>query len=265
MAFVLAAVTGLALALMAAFESADTANLADIAPLPVPSGTSATRAGGGRHGVREPGVHAVHARVSIDAAAHLGRIPTSFLGISTEYGALSLFEQHASLFARVLSLLRTRGEGPLIVRVGGAHLASIVANAVGMAHRAGLAFRLTELNSVNCGGLPGVSNTFATALWVPDALFELMRGGVNGVKILFARTLGPHAQLAHVEVHSPSTANLKVWAVRVAGGRLHVLVLDKSDHPVHVGLRLRAGGAATVQRLLAPSVRSRFGVRLCAS
>ena len=49
--------------------------------------------------------------------------------------------------------------------------------------RAGLPLRLTEINSVTCGGLAGVSNTFATALWAPDALFELMRAGVSGVNV----------------------------------------------------------------------------------
>ena len=51
------------------------------------------------------------------------------------------------------------------------------------AHRAGLPFRLTEVNSVTCGGVPGVSDTFATALWAPDTLFELLRAGVDGVNV----------------------------------------------------------------------------------
>ena len=62
-------------------------------------------------------------------------------------------------------------------------LAKDVAGAVRVAHDAGLRFRLTELNSVTCGGKPGVSNTFATALWAPDALFTLMRAGVDGVNL----------------------------------------------------------------------------------
>ncbi len=54
---------------------------------------------------------------------------------------------------------------------------------VDAAHDAGLPLRLTELNSVNCGGRPGVSNAFATALWAPDALFSLLRAGVDGVNL----------------------------------------------------------------------------------
>ncbi|MGH8860499.1 MAG: hypothetical protein ACRDVG_04565, partial [Jatrophihabitantaceae bacterium] len=62
-------------------------------------------------------------------------------------------------------------------------LAKDVAGAVRVAHDAGLKLRLTELNSVTCGGKAGVSNTFATALWAPDALFTLMRAGVDGVNL----------------------------------------------------------------------------------
>lgn len=40
-----------------------------------------------------------------------------------------------------------------------------------------------EINSVTGLGLGGVSDTFATALWAPDALFELMRAGVPAVNL----------------------------------------------------------------------------------
>ena len=162
--------------------------------------------------------------------------------------------------------------------------------AVRLAHSAGLPFRLTELNSVTCGGLPGVSDTFATALWAPDALFELLRAGVDGVNvhvrpytvnaafaltrhglaarpllyglILFARTLGPDAQLVGVHVGANRPEHLKVWAVRVGGDRLRVLLINKGSYPVSLALQLPAMGRATVQRLLAPSVTARSGVTL---
>lgn len=171
-----------------------------------------------------------------------------------------------------------------------AGLAQSVAAAARHAHRAGLPFRLTELNSVTCGGRPGVSDTFATALWAPDALFELLQAGVDGANvhvragaanaaftlgrrglgarpllyglILFARALGPDAQLIGVQVHAARSTHLKVWAVRVRGGALHVLLIDKGDDPARVALRLPATGPATVERLLAPSVGSRSAVTL---
>ena len=82
--------------------------------------------------------------------------------------------------------------GPTIGRVlsdsAVAGMASSVEPAVHLAHRAGLSFRLTEFNSVTCSGLPGVSNAFATALWAPDAVFELLRVGIQGIN-LHAREL----------------------------------------------------------------------------
>jgi hypothetical protein len=170
-------------------------------------------------------------------------------------------------------------------------LAKDVAGAVRVAHDAGLNLRLTELNSVTCGGKAGVSNTFATALWAPDALFTLMRAGVDGVNlhvrayainapfsltrdrglqprpllyglIMFARTLGADARLVRLHIAHPRSLNLSAWAVRVRGNVLHVLVIDKSNRSVRVDLRLPATGPATVQRLLAPSASSTIGETL---
>jgi hypothetical protein len=169
-------------------------------------------------------------------------------------------------------------------------LANDIAGAVAVAHAAGLKFRLTEINSVTCGGKQGVSNTFATALWAPDALFTLMRAGVDGVNlhvraytwnapfvisrrgliprpllyglIMFDRTLGPEARLVRLHMSKARSLNLSAWAVRVRGGFLHVLLIDKSNRTVRVALHLPSTGPATVQRLLAPSASSTSGETL---
>ena len=62
-------------------------------------------------------------------------------------------------------------------------LAQQVAPYVATAHAAALPFRLDELNSVSCSGARGVSDTFASALWVLDTLFNLAAVGVDGVNI----------------------------------------------------------------------------------
>jgi hypothetical protein len=180
--------------------------------------------------------------------------------------------------------------GRLLSRAASAGLAADVAPAVAAAHAAGLTFRLTELNSVTCGGKPGVSNTFATALWAPDALFTLMRAGVDGANIhvrenavnaaftlnarglqphpllygllLFTRSLGPQAKLVRLRLDAARSLNLSAWAMRVAGDILHVVVINKGSHTVRMRLRMPATGGATVQRLVAPSVSSRAGVTL---
>jgi hypothetical protein len=171
-----------------------------------------------------------------------------------------------------------------------AGLARMVRPAVRLTHAAGLPFRLDELNSVTCGGRPGVSNAFATSLWAPDALFELLRVGVDGVNvhvrahtvnaaftlnsggldarpllygmIAFTRMLGAEARLVDLRVRVRDSLHVKVWGVRVAGNELHVLVIDKGARPATVDLRLPASAPATVQRLLAASPHSRAGVTL---
>jgi hypothetical protein len=162
--------------------------------------------------------------------------------------------------------------------------------AVLAAHRAGLLFRLTELNSVTCGGRPKVSDSFATALWAPDALFELLRVGVDGVNVhirddainapftlsrhgldarpliyglaLFARALGPNARLVALHVHVGRRLHVKLWGVRVGSHLLNVVAINKGARTAGVHLALPARGTATVQRLMAPSVRATSGVRL---
>jgi hypothetical protein len=177
------------------------------------------------------------------------------------------------------TIARLLGEG------ASAGMARSVGSAARLAHDAGLPFRLTELNSVTCGGLRGVSDTFATALWAPDALFELMRAGIDGVNvhiradainapftlsrrgvtahpflyglILFARTLGPAAQLIPVRERAP----VKAWLVRVDEGEVHLLVINKGSRAAVIRVRL-PGTSAIVERLLAPSPRASSGVTL---
>ena len=162
--------------------------------------------------------------------------------------------------------------------------------AIELARRAGLPFRLTEINSITCGGVAGVSNSFASALWAPDAFFELMKVGVAGVNLharvfaindpftfdrrgllarpllyglsLFVRSLGPDARLVTAPLKSAPSLHMKAWVVKMSRDTLHVLLLDKGPHSVTVSLNLPASDRATVERLLAPSPRSRSGETL---
>jgi Glycosyl hydrolase family 79 C-terminal beta domain len=167
-------------------------------------------------------------------------------------------------------------------------MATALRPVIDAAHAAGLPLRLTELNSVNCGGRPGVSNTFATALWAPDALFALLHAGVDGVNLhvradtinapfaltgggldarpllygltLFRHALGPQARLIVPGVHARRSLNLAAYAVRTGRHTLHVVLIDKGARSVRVALRLPATAGATVQRLTAPSAAARSGV-----
>jgi hypothetical protein len=167
-----------------------------------------------------------------------------------------------------------------------------IAQAVAVAHANNLKFRLTEFNSVTCGGKRGVSDTFATALWAPDALFTAMRAGADGANLhvramptainapfaitkggleprpllyglmLFNRTLGPQARLVRLHLVAARALNLSAWAVEVRGRILNVLLIDKGSRRVRVDLHLPAVARASVQQLLAPSPYSRSGVTL---
>ncbi len=183
---------------------------------------------------------------------------------------------------------------PTIARVlsdrATAGMAASIRSSVRAARAGGLPLRLTEINSVTCGGRRGVSNTFATALWAPDALFELLRAGAASAAVhvranainmafsltrhgliahpllygmaMFSRTIGPGARLVglHLTVHRG--LRLKAWGVRLPGNRLRVLLINKGAAGARVSVRIPAQGHARAQALLAASVRATSGVTL---
>ena len=118
-----------------------------------------------------------HPRVSLPFISTLIQDQRPELGMVTghlyPYSAC-VKRPRSSSFPTVAKLLSRRATSAFAIDV---------ASAVATAHAAGLKFRLTEFNSVTCGGKPGVSNTFATALWAPDALFTAMRAGVDGANL----------------------------------------------------------------------------------
>ncbi len=152
--------------------------------------------------------------------------------------------------------------------------------------------RLDELNSVNCGGVSGISDRFASALWAVDALFQLVRSGAAGVNfhtfpgaryqlfafhrmagawsasvkpvyygmLLFAQAAAPGSRL--LTGSGPAAAGLDVWALRTPAGRVRV-VLVNSGASREVELRLPgAGGGASLEWLRAPSLTAGTGVTL---
>jgi hypothetical protein len=164
---------------------------------------------------------------------------------------------------------------------------------VALAQRHRIPLRLTELGSAYCGGLRGVTDTFATALWGADTLFELLAAGVDGVNVhlrlrransaltavrgglrahpllygmaLFARALGPGARLLAAAVSAPSGVGLRAWAVRDARGVLRVLLIDESARACRVRVSpppALPASAAWLVRLSAPSPAATSRVRL---
>ncbi len=162
-----------------------------------------------------------------------------------------------------------------------------------IAHQHGLPIRIDEINSVSCGASRRVSQSFASALWAADALFELVHAGFDGVNIhtfpnagyelfklaqaggrwrgtvspeyygllLFAQAAQPGARLVRV---GASDATVKVWATRATDARLRIVLINKDvSHSRLVKLRApHASATGTLERLRAPSAAARSGVTL---
>ena len=135
----------------------------------------------------------------------------------------------------------------LLAPVAASGPATSLAAAIATAHARGIPLRADELNSVSCGGARGVSDTFASALWVLDTLFNMARAGVDGVNIhtfhkaiyepfavseragrwsaqvkpmyygllMFSEAAPPGARLLPAAYRAPAT--LRIWATRAPG------------------------------------------------
>jgi hypothetical protein len=153
--------------------------------------------------------------------------------------------------------------------------------------------RIDELNSVACGADPSVSQTFASALWALNTLFEMVRVGIHGVNVhtfpgagyelfkigrsggrwhavvgpeyygllMFTRAAPAGSRL--LTVQDADSGAVHTWATR-AGGTIRVLAVNTGAEPRLLSLRVAGAppGRALVQRLASPSVRARTGVTL---
>ena len=138
--------------------------------------------------------------------------------------------------------------------------------------RHGDSIRVDEMNTVSCGGTPGVSNAFASALWTVDALFAMARAGVDGVNLhtysgatyelftfkpvdgvwtasvkpqyygmlLFAQAAPPRSRLLRVR---GAGGPVRAWATRAPDHRTRVVLIN--DDPLHARvLTVRVPGRA---------------------
>jgi hypothetical protein len=181
----------------------------------------------------------------------------------------------------------------LLADSSSAGLAQGVAPSVQIAHAHGLPFRLDELNSASCTGRWGTSDTFSSALWLLDTLFNMAAVGVDGVNLhtlpgapyepftfqhdaagwhafvrpsyygalMFEQAFPPGAHLLPV---SAPAGQLKAWATRDLDGRTRVVLINKqADSPVQVQLQMPGvSTTAFAQTLSAPSLAATSGVTL---
>jgi hypothetical protein len=172
-------------------------------------------------------------------------------------------------------------------------LARSVAPFVSTAHTAGLPFRVDELNSASCGGTQGVSNTFASSLWIIDTLFNMAAVGVDGVNIhtlpgaayapfsfsvshgTWRGTVNPlyyglmlFSQAfpagAHLVSTSSSASDVKVWSTVDSGGVVRTVIINEGAAAATVALDIQGRGAhpVSVESLTAPSLSATTGVEL---
>jgi hypothetical protein len=166
-------------------------------------------------------------------------------------------------------------------------LADSVAAAVRAAHARHVALRIDEMNTQSCGNATAVAQSFASALWSLDALFEMARVGVDGVNIhtypgapsqlftfsradgrwrarvepdyygldMFAQAAPAGSRLLRV---SPApAAQLNAWATRAPDGTIRLVLINEGTGTRVVAVRApsRTGSAiGTLERLSAPSI-----------
>jgi hypothetical protein len=165
-------------------------------------------------------------------------------------------------------------------------LADSVAAAVRTAHARRVALRIDEMNTISCGDDLAVAQSFASALWSLDILFEMARVGVDGVNIhtfpgatcqlfafshehgrwravvepdyyglaMFARAAPAGARL--LSVSPPGAHGLKPWATRAPDGTIRVVAINEGTAPRVLALRPPAAvrGPGTLERLEAPGI-----------
>ena len=175
---------------------------------------------------------------------------------------------------------------------------SRVASGVALAHRSKQQFRIGEMNSIDKGGVKGISDAFGSALWAIDQMFEYIKVGVDGVNwhgngncaycaftfgnisidsrhpytlqnvaplyygmVFFQEAASNNARLLPVSLHT--SANVKVWATKNQRGTVHVMIINKDlNFAGNVAINLIGYGDAQVTTLTAPSYQSTDGVTI---
>ena len=207
-------------------------------------------------------------------------------------GALSMFTGHA------YSLSPKTGPHPEKLLI-----ADVVPKAVAFlkpgiqaAHDAGLPFRLGECGSAWGGGIEGVSDAFASALWIMDFCMSLAEAGLDGVNfhgggkghyspiqddsddkkfithsitptpsyyglLLFAEATAHRARFLPVE--RTADEKVRLWATLDEKGTRRLLIINKHlDHPITLQVNADNASQLTLKRLTAPSLAAKAGVLL---
>ncbi|HEX4264216.1 MAG TPA: glycosyl hydrolase family protein [Verrucomicrobiae bacterium] len=166
----------------------------------------------------------------------------------------------------------------------------------GVSRSSGFPFRINEINSFYGGGKAGVSDTFASALWVLDYMFQVATFGGDGVNMetdinqlgwishyspiihdsagkcharpeyygMLAFALAGKGDLLKLTTDAKAEINVSAYATRHGDGSLWITVVNKDlSRDAAVAIVLPSNyAAAEVFRLKAPSVTSTNQVSL---
>ncbi len=162
------------------------------------------------------------------------------------------------------------------------------------ARRDGVPLRVDEMNTISCGGQPGLGNGFAASLWSLEALFSMAKAGVAGVNIQtsdgkddtpfstsetdghWTATVNPlyyglmtFAQAAPagsrlLKIAGRLTPSVQAWATRAKDGTERVLLVNTASAKSEtIGLTVSGETEnATLERLRASGLGATGGVTL---
>jgi hypothetical protein len=161
-----------------------------------------------------------------------------------------------------------------------ARLKAEFAAAAATRRQTGLPFRMAETNSCYQGGKPGVSDTFASALWAADLMYQLAQAGATGVNfhgggygwytpvagtrdngflarpiyygmLLFA--VAGAGRLVMTELAGRTDGALAAYCLKTSDGTLKLVLLNKSlDRDAALVVAAPGVKSASVLRLIAP-------------
>ncbi len=181
----------------------------------------------------------------------------------------------------------------LLSPAGSTDPASALAPFVSIVHAAHLRLSVDEMNSVSCGNPGPVTNSFAEALWVIDALFADAAIGVDNVDVhtwpgavyqlftmshrgsgwsasvypeyygllLFSQAAPPGSSLVQ---SSTDNGRVRAWATRGSDGVIRIALINDDTSAAHqLSVQIPGShGRASLALLRAPSALSTRGVTL---
>jgi hypothetical protein len=184
----------------------------------------------------------------------------------------------------------------LLVDLATTGLATSFAPHIKAARDAGVQFRMSEVNTVSCGGAAGVSDTYAAALWAADFALQMAAAGADGVDfhcgglagggshyaafvydvsgrplvrpLYYGMRLASMATAARgrlLAVTVAGAAQLRAFATLGDDGALRVLIMNPTAAPVSdlkVAAHAARDGTATLVRLRAATLGATSGLTL---